>query len=238
MWDRTIDGKALNFHLAGINNQNFLMRDEETGSWWQQVTGEAIQGPLKGRKLAPVFCDEVSFAIWRSEQPRSRFLRPDPRVEKNYVTADWESKIARLPVVTPRTGAEDFDSRALMIGLVINGNAKAYPMADLQRQRLILDTVGETPIFLVVGDDQKSVRAFSRIAAGRKREFFVKTDATPFGLIDSETGTTWDFSGRATTGPLAGQQLQRIPTLKDYWFDWRTYHPQTSVFTPGSELHE
>ena len=101
MWDRTIDGKALNFHLAGINNQNFLMRDEETGSWWQQVTGEAIQGPLKGRKLAAVFCDEVSFAIWRSEQPRSRFLRPDPRVEKNYVTADWESKIARLPVVTP-----------------------------------------------------------------------------------------------------------------------------------------
>jgi hypothetical protein len=125
-----------------------------------------------------------------------------------------------------------------MIGLVINGKARAYPMADLQRQRLILDTVGETPIFLVVGDDQKSVRAFSRIAAGRKREFFVKTDVTPSNLIDSETGTTWDFSGRATIGPLAGEHLQRIATLKDYWFDWRTYHPQTSVYTLGSELHE
>ena len=86
--------KALNFTApAGINNQNFLMRDEETGSWWQQVTGEAIQGPLKGRKLAPVSCDEVSFAIWRTEQPRSRFLSPDPRLEKHYVTADWESNI-------------------------------------------------------------------------------------------------------------------------------------------------
>jgi hypothetical protein len=37
----------LNFHLAGINNQNFIMRDEETGTWWQQVSGTAIQGPLK-----------------------------------------------------------------------------------------------------------------------------------------------------------------------------------------------
>ena len=238
MWDRTIDGKALNFNLAGINNQNFLMRDEETGSWWQQVSGEAIQGPLKGRRLAPVFCDEVSFAIWRTEQPRSRFLRPDPRVEKHYVTADWESKIARLPVVTTRTGADDFDARTLMIGLVINGKAKAYPMTDLQRQRLILDTVGETPIFLVVGDDQKSVRAYSRIAAGRKLEFFLKTDTAPFHFIDAETGTTWDFSGRATIGPLAGERLQKISTLKDYWFDWRTYHLQTSIFTLGTGLRE
>ena len=48
MWETTIDGRTLHFHLAGINNQNFIMRDEETGSWWQQVTGEAILGPAEG----------------------------------------------------------------------------------------------------------------------------------------------------------------------------------------------
>ena len=31
MWGRTVNGLTLTFHLAGINNQNFLMRDEETG---------------------------------------------------------------------------------------------------------------------------------------------------------------------------------------------------------------
>ena len=34
-----VDGRRLHFHLAGINNQNFIMQDEETGTWWQQVTG-------------------------------------------------------------------------------------------------------------------------------------------------------------------------------------------------------
>ena len=57
------------------------------------------------------------------------------------------------------------------------------------------------------------VRSLSRIVAGRKLEFFVKPDTAPFHLIDSETGTTW-CSGRATIGPLAGEQLQKINTQR------------------------
>lgn len=45
-----MNGRVLHFHLAGINNQNFIMRDEETGTWWQQVNGKAIHGPLKGHQ--------------------------------------------------------------------------------------------------------------------------------------------------------------------------------------------
>ena len=72
MWESTVDGRTLHFHLSGINNQNFLMRDEETGSWWQQVTGEAISGPLKGRRLEPVPQDELSFAVWKGEHGEGR----------------------------------------------------------------------------------------------------------------------------------------------------------------------
>ena len=102
MWETTIDGRTLHFHLAGINNQNFIMRDEETSSWWQQVTGEAILGPLKGRHLARVPQDEMSFALWKREQPAGRVLRPDPRAAAagRYAPADWEAGIARLPVAT------------------------------------------------------------------------------------------------------------------------------------------
>ena len=46
-----MNGRVLHFYLAGINNQNFLMRDKETGTWWQQITGKAIYGPLKGASL-------------------------------------------------------------------------------------------------------------------------------------------------------------------------------------------
>ena len=59
---------------------------------------------------------------------------------------------------------------------------------------------------------------------------------TPGGLIEriAETGSEWDFAGRALAGPAAGRRLARLPALREYWFDWRTYHPRTAVYrTPG-----
>ncbi len=91
MWETTVDGRVLHFRLAGINNQNFIMRDDETGTWWQQVTGLALHGPLKGRQLKAVFHDELSFAIWKREQPQGRVLKPDERIAalNRYEAADW-----------------------------------------------------------------------------------------------------------------------------------------------------
>ena len=69
MLGREIDGLKLTFHLAGINNQNFLMRDEETGTYWQQINGAAVSGPLAGRVLKLIPSDELTFALWKTEQP-------------------------------------------------------------------------------------------------------------------------------------------------------------------------
>ena len=76
VWESTVDGRVLTFHLYGINNQNMLMRDRETGTWWQQSTGEAIQGPLRGRRLASVVHSEVTFAVFRGENPGGRVPAP------------------------------------------------------------------------------------------------------------------------------------------------------------------
>jgi len=230
VWETTIDGKTLHFHLAGINNQNFIMRDEETGSWWQQVSGEAILGPLKGRKLTPVPQDEISFALWKREQPRGRVLRPDPRAAKRYASADWEAGIAKLPVAT-RVSDKRLDLRELIVGITVNGRAKAYRMIDVQQQNPIIDTVGGVPIVIVA--DGQSVRAFSRMVDGKPVDLFARPDAASMTLVDASTGSEWDFSGRAIRGSLAGRQLQRIEVLRDYWFDWRAYHPDTAIFSVG-----
>jgi uncharacterized protein DUF3179 len=240
VWESEVDGKRLTFHLAGINNQNFIMRDDETGTWWQQVSGEAMHGPLKGKKLTQVYNDELTFALWKREREQGRVLKPDDRVKQNYEAADWEEQYAKLRVVTPVDPNDKLSPRTLIAGLAINGKATAYPIAALERQRLILDNIvgdrGTTPVFIVLGDDNKSVRAFERIVDGRTLEFFVKPDAAPIQLIDIETATTWDFTGKAVSGPLAGKQLKKIMALKDYWFDWKIYHPDTMVYTLGERL--
>jgi hypothetical protein len=230
VWDATIDGRKLSFHLAGINNQNFIMRDEETGSWWQQVSGEAVLGPLKGRKLKQVNHDEISFAAWKREQPGGRVLKPDERVKDKYAPADWEESIGRLPVVTPSAEGDPLAPRELILGIEINGASKAYKFSDLARQAPLLDTLGGVPILIVMDEERRSARVFDRTLDGRALELFLKPETAPLRLVDSETGSEWDFSGKAVAGALAGRSLVKLPSLSDYWFDWKIYHPDTVVY--------
>ena len=230
MWEAAVEGRKLSFHLAGINNQNFIMRDDETGSWWQQITGEAVLGPLKGSKLKPVNHDEISFATWKREQPAGRVLKPDDRVKDKYAPADLEERVGRMPVVTPSADGDSIAPRELMLGVEINGASKAYRFSDLKRQAPLLDTLGGVPIVIVMDEERRSARVFDRTVEARALEFFLKPEAAPLRLVDSETGSQWDFSGKAVAGPLAGRGLRKVPAISDYWFDWKTYHPDTTVY--------
>jgi hypothetical protein len=229
-----MDGKVLSFQLAGINNQNFIMRDAETGSWWQQVSGAAIQGSFKGQKLNEVYHDEVTFGVWKREHPNGRVLRPDGKIlaANKYDKPDWETAVAKMPVRINTKIEETFTPRTLMVGVKINDQAKAYQFSDLEKQSPIIDNVGGTDILILLAEDKKSVRAFDRTVDGRKLEFLRKPETNE--LVDAETGSVWDFSGKAIKGELAGKELKKIFVLKDYWFDWKTYNPNTMVYQLGN----
>jgi hypothetical protein len=206
------------------------MKDDQTGSWWQQVTGEAVQGPLKGSRLNLVNHDEISFATWRHENPQGRVLQPDTSVEQLYEPADWEEQYSQFPVVIA-PGPEDTTApRTLVYGVSIGVASKAYSNLSLQRQSPVIDNVGETPVLIVMEKDKKSVRAFDRTVDGRELEFFAKAEAPQVTLLDSQTGSEWDFAGKAICGPLKGRQLSKLPILADYWFDWKSYHPETVIY--------
>jgi len=230
VWRAEIDGRRLGFHLAGINNQNFLMQDEQTGSWWQQVTGEALFGPLKGRRLDLVFHDEISFGLWKEEHPGGRVLRPDDSAPGREFSKDWEAETAKLRVVTPAPPGDPFAPREVIVGLSLRGASKAYPLTALKQQSPVLDSLAGMPVVLVVGDDGRSVRAFERIVDGRELQLFAKPGGPPLRLLDAETGSEWSFAGEAVSGPLAGKKMAKVYVLLDDWFDWRTYHPGTLVY--------
>jgi hypothetical protein len=230
VWEATVDGRRLTFHLAGINNQNFIMRDEETGTWWQQVSGEATFGPLKGRRLNLIAHDELLFSVWKREQPEGRVLRPDENLANKYAPADWEDRVGRMPVVTPAATDEPLAPRELIVGIAAGGASKAYQFSKLQQHAPVNDTIGTVPIIIVMDDAKKSVRAFERTIDGRALSFSTISGESQPKLKDAETGSFWSFAGKATGGPLAGRQLRKMPAISDYWFDWKTYHPDTAVY--------
>jgi hypothetical protein len=117
-----------------------------------------------------------------------------------------------------------------VIGLTINGAARAYPWETFAKQSPVLDRVNGTPLLLVLGSDGKSFRVFVARSDGHDDEFFLQTDAPEWALLDTVTASQWNFQGCATSGPARGKCLARIPALKDYWFDWRNYHSDTTIY--------
>lgn len=277
MWTRSVNGKVLHFYLAGINNQNFLMRDKETGTWWQQITGKAISGPMKGAFLELVPSDELTYGEWKAEITGGKVLARVPKYNKEY-DPNWEPDVAKLPVVISFPGTE-LKSRDVVVGLTLDGVPRAYPWDSLVKQSPVVDRVHGTPLLVAVGPDGKSFRVFVSRIDGKDAEFFLKDDAeskpenqtaapvspaitpsskaqapsppadksaTPpsadkappapqpvpksWTLLDTSTASEWNFQGCAISGPSQGKCLDRVPALKDYWFDWRNYHPDTSVY--------
>jgi hypothetical protein len=233
VWNRVLDGRILYFKLAGINNGNALMRDEQTNSIWQQSTGQAIFGALKGRQLDLVRSDEMTFGLWRQEQAQGLVLKPDTHYASEYETKDWESHIEKTHVVidTSRSGIAPHE---LMLGITLDAESKAYPVKSILASKLIQDRIGGKPLLIVVGPDHASIRVFHASSTAEPMTFLPLQAADlkmQGGIIqDAETGSAWSFQGCAVSGKLAGQCLTRIDANKDYWFDWMNHHPGSAVF--------
>lgn len=223
----------LTFRLAGINNQNFLMRDEETGTYWQQISGRAISGPLAGKTLRAIHSDELTLALWKTELSTAgqhgTVMKDVAAFVAEYAPPDWDVKMKRTPTVISHA-EPGLAARDLMLGVHAGGAARAFPDAVLRREKLILDRVGTEPVLLALGPDNESVRAFSRkLPGGGVADFYRATEAEGF-LIDSLDGGRWNFRGCATEGPRKGVCLTPVEVIRDYWFDWREYNPETTVF--------
>jgi hypothetical protein len=226
-----MDGLKLTFHLAGINNQNFIMRDQETGTYWQQISGAAISGPLAGRKLKLIPSDELTFSLWKTEQPAGTVLKDVMKYAAEYARKDWDVKMkkARTVISYPETG---IGQRDVMLGVHAFGAVRAFPYEAVLRERLVQDRMGAEPVVLVVGPDGQSVRGFrARVPGVAVVPDFYRTveDGRPL-IMDSATGSTWNFQGCATEGKARGACLDRINIIKDYWFDWRHYNPDTTIY--------
>jgi len=228
-----VAGRRLTFHLAGINNQNFLMRDDETGTYWQQISGRAISGPLEGRELALIFSDELSFKLWREEEPGGTILAAVPEYASEYEAKNWDVRMKRAPTVIqfPEQG---MNARDLMLGIRVDGASRGYLYDRVVEAKLVKDRVGADAVLLVVGADNQSVRAFQdRIPGYEDAPDFYRLnseEADGAVMMDASSGSRWNFQGCAISGKAKGVCLERVAMLKDYWFDWRNYNPGTTVW--------
>ena len=136
--------------------------------------------------------------------------------------------------VLPDEAAEWINDTDVVVGVEIDGDARAYPIRIIAWHEMVNDTIGGVPVSLAYCTLCGSPILFD----GR-----VGSEVYRFGtsgllyrsnklMYDRNTRTLWNqFSGKPAWGPLVGQdiRLKVLPVVVTTWGDWYARHPDTTV---------
>jgi len=133
----------LTFGVSGmLYKANVLMYDRQTESLWSQVRREAVAGLLTGEELEALPSTLTTWDKWRKKYPNTEVLSIETGFSRDYSKdpyADYyESKKGFFSFFTPRPGEEE---KALVVGVLLEGQAKAYQLEDLRQRNIITDSL-------------------------------------------------------------------------------------------------
>jgi hypothetical protein len=127
------------------------------------------------------------------------------------------------------------DSR--VIGVVRDGDARAYPLAILNWHEIVNDTV-DVPILVTYCPLCGSGVVAERRVDGETAVFGVSGLLWNSDLVmyDTVTDSLWSqLLGTAIRGPATGTELTLLPAAMATWGEWRAEYPETEVLLPPPE---
>lgn len=234
MFRADVTSQPLTFDPAGLIRMNLVMRDRQTGSKWQQATGEAFEGRLKGKHLSLYPFLLTTWKEWQTRYPNTLALVPEPQFAAEYERMGRMSARLQLGGGPPLRGVlrEDarLPAREMVMGIEAGGGYKAYPVARLKQAQVVNDQVGTEPVLVVYEARSDTTTAFSRRLAGRVLTFR-PLESSPIQLSDKETSSVWTTYGECIRGTLKGQELEPLTPLPSFWFSWAEFFPKTELYT-------
>lgn len=221
-----VNGHPEQFRLVGMDHFNAMFEDASTQSWWQQATGVAVAGPLKGTALTELPSSQMRLSSWLRDYPQSLILQPDPHFKAEYADlAGYDQGTIRGSL--ERRDNASWEKKSWVVGVIVNHQARAFDWNILCAKRVINDQVGGEPMVLFLEKDTASFHAWqSRV--NQDILLFV-LDSFTGGLRDSNTHSVWSSDGVCISGKLAGNKLMPVRAYQEFWHSWRNFHPSTSV---------
>ena len=248
VFERTLDGTVHDFGTTGnLRFSDLVMYDRQTESWWQQATGEAIVGTLTGKKLTFLAAQIVSLADFAAAYPDGDVLSRDTGNERDYGRNPYPGydNANERPFLLSGEIDGRLAPKERVVTIDRGGSTIAIPLAALEAAGVIeIATAPETVVVfwapgtasaldaasIDAGRDTGATGVFVPIADGQ-RLTFARTGGRDGAITDAETGSTWAVTGQATSGPLAGSQLEPVVHGDHFWFAWAAFQPETEIWS-------
>jgi hypothetical protein len=224
---RDMEDTTLTLIVSGkLWRNSLIMQDNETGTLWSHVTGEALDGPMKGRYLETIPSVQATWAEWVSEHPGTQVLKKEQEVLSSRYERYFKDP-DRAGMFNVEWLRERLPGKSIVYGVVRGPFAAAVTGGRLESDPLANIRVGEDPVVVFLAGDG-GVRAY--VARADSIDLHFKQVADTLDVQDEETGSTWDLvRGVSTGGDLGGIELEEIKVLPVFWFAWSNFYPKTDV---------
>ncbi|MFI5159716.1 MAG: DUF3179 domain-containing (seleno)protein [Sphingobacteriales bacterium] len=126
----------------------------------------------------------------------------------------------------------------IVLGVVDNGVAKAYPLIYLGYHHKVQDNVGTLPVLVTYCTMCRTGRVYSPVINGARQTFRL-VGARHYNAIveDESTGTWWyQATGEAAVGPLEGSHLKELSYEQSTLSAWLDKHPNSLILQPDNNF--
>jgi len=239
-FDRAPHG-GVEFGVSGLLFRNNLVMYDRTGedeSLWPQMALGARCGPQDGTSLDMIPVVEMTYGGWRRVHQNTLVVTANTGWTRQYESPtgypygnydDPSNAQLLFPIPSPLDRRYPPKERAL--GVPSGTGGTVFPYSELARTgELAAIPVGSGPDAYVVfwTDVRDGAVAYRPFVGDQTLTFSVEEDR----IMDDQTGSTWNMSGIATDGPLAGTRLDGVPeAFVAFWFSWPLFYPD---ITPWS----
>ena len=137
-----------------LYNSNLVMYDEKTDTYWQQIDGKAIVGDLTGQELKEISIDTVVWRDWKSSHKNSEVLSQETGFSRRYGRDPYGNYYEDSFLIFDVENRDDrIHPKAVVFGIKVNDNYKAYKEDDLIKEKAIEDEIDGVRIRIERGDD-------------------------------------------------------------------------------------
>ncbi|MEM7747022.1 MAG: DUF3179 domain-containing protein [Pseudomonadota bacterium] len=141
------------------------------------------------------------------------------------------------PQFKPIAEISDIAEQAPIIGLTINGDARAYPLSVLMWHEIVNDTVGKKPVTVTYCPLCNAALVFDRTVNGQVLDFGTtgKLRNSDLVMYDRQSESWWQqFTGEAIVGEMLGTELVLVPSRLESFGEFKNRHPDGKVLVPNN----
>ena len=177
--------------------------------------------------------------FWGVEWPNTDFSRKSIDFKEILSGGPPKDGIPSIdnPEFVPVSQVLDLVGTEPIIGIIINGDARAYPLRVMTWHEIANDTVGGVPVTVtycplcnssIVFDRRLDVRVLDFGTTGKLRN-------SDLVMYDRQTESWWQqFSGTAIVGELNGKVLKMLPSRLESFARFRERAPEGKVLVPNN----